>query len=97
MTSGSPPQGVVDNMFAPEVFTDGPLSFVVHNGIVRVVLSSTRSAQSAAGPGGPSAVVVARLAMPIPAAQQLVLGLFDILKQQGLDPTVALKGGATTQ
>lgn len=85
--------GVVDNLLAPELFSDGAFTFAIGNGVVRIVLTSIRYPQGAGT--DPTHVVCGRLAMSVPAAQEFAIGLLDYLKKQGLDPTEAMKGGET--
>ena len=97
MTETSPPFEVVDNMTSPELFCDGAFSFFVLAGVVRMVLTSVRAPQSVAGPGQPVPVVVARVSMPVLAAQNLALGLNDFLEKNNLSPTQAVTVGETKQ
>jgi hypothetical protein len=97
MSDSHPPPDVFDNMLAPEVFSDGAFSFFVLAGVVRIVFTSVRSPQSLAGPGQPVPVVVARVAMPVAAAQGLVLSLNSFLETHGLSPTAAITAGETKQ
>ena len=97
MPENPPTPGLVDNMLAPELFTDGALSFFVLNGVVRIVFTSIRAPQNITAPGQPVPVIIARLAMPISAAQHLALGLNDFLENQGLSPVAAITSGETKQ
>jgi hypothetical protein len=97
MPDNPPVPALIDNMLAPEVFSDGAISFFLFNGVVRVVLTSLRAPQGVATPGQPIPVVIARLTMPVAAAQNLALGLNDFLEKHGLSPTAALTAGETKQ
>jgi hypothetical protein len=97
MTESGPTIGLVDNMFAPEIFVDGAWSFSVINGVVRIVLTSVRSPQSVTAPGVAVPVIVGRLVMPVNGAQALAIGLNDFLEKQGLSPTAAATAGDTKQ
>jgi hypothetical protein len=99
MSEKPPPEAVdlVDNMLSPELFCDGAFSFFVAAGVVRMVLTSVRCPQNLASPGRPVPVVVARIAMPVAAAQGLALDLNSFLENQGFSPTAAATAGATKQ
>ena len=97
MPDNPPVPALIDNMLAPEVFSDGAISFFLLNGVVRIALTSVRSPQSPGGPGQPIPVVIARLSLPVAAAQNLALGLNDFLEKHGLSPTAAITAGETKQ
>ena len=79
----SPTISFVDNPLAPDVYADEAIGFLAHNGTIRITLVSDR----AAAPGPINRVVVGRLVMTVHGAQALAVGLFDFLKNQGLEPT----------
>lgn len=84
----------IDNPTAPEIFADSAVGFANFHGVVRIALASTRPHHTGAGAGTPAPinqVVVGRLVMPISAAQNLAVGLFDFLKSHGIDPLTAQK------
>lgn len=87
---------LVDNPHAPELFASGASGFFIFNGNVVITFESARVDHSIS-PGPVNRVVVGRVVLPIAGAQGLVLGLHDILAQQGADPTAAAKGGASSQ
>ena len=89
MTS-STPSGLgavsfVDNPHAPDLFVDEAAGFFVHNGLLKLTLVSIRPYHGSS-PAVINRVVVGRLAMPIPAAQNLSVLLYDFLKSRGLLP-----------
>jgi hypothetical protein len=86
----------IDNPHAPEVFADEVAGFFIHNGSLRLTLVAARCDHTT-NPAPINRVVVGRVALPIPAAQALALGLFNFLKKRGFDPTSALTGGETRQ
>jgi hypothetical protein len=99
MTEKAPaaPPEVLDNMLAPELFSDGAFSFFVLAGVVRIVFTSVRAPQCRAGPGQPVPVVVARVSMPVLAAQELALSLNNFLETNGLSPSAVVTAGKTKQ
>jgi hypothetical protein len=80
----------IDNPSAPDLFADSAVGFANFHGVVRITLASSR-AHHAGAPGVVNQVVVGRLVMPIHAAQNLAVGLFDFLKSHGIDPFTAQK------
>ncbi|HYE47373.1 MAG TPA: hypothetical protein VEA44_16530 [Caulobacter sp.] len=95
MTDVPPPVTFLDNPLAPDIFADEAAGFFVHEGVVRIALSSARI-DHVTSPGPMNRVVVGRVVMSVPAAQRLCLGLYDFLKQQGYDPSdvVGMPSGA---
>lgn len=87
---------VLDNPHAPEILVDEVVGFFMHNQRISLTLASDR-ADHTQDPAGINRVVMARLALPIPVAQMLVLGLNDYLAKNGLDPSSAVKGNDTAQ
>src|ERR1700757_4943442 len=89
-----PPPGIpplVDNPFAPEVFADEAAGFFLHNGNLSITFSSAR-VDHRSDPGPVSRVVVGRLVLPASGAVGLAVGLYDFLKQVGIDPAPPLPG-----
>jgi len=80
----------IDNPLAPDIFADVAVGFVNFHGVVRIALASSRMYHASA-PGPVNQVVVGRLVMPIQAAQNLAVGLFEFLKSHGIDPLTAQK------
>jgi hypothetical protein len=80
-----PQIGYDGNPAAPQVFADEAVGFWLHNGVVMVTLTSTHIDHHV-NPGPITRQVVARLVMPIAGAQSLAAGLYNFLKQHGLDP-----------
>ena len=92
----SQPVTFVDDPHAPEVFASAAAGFFVLHGNVVITFESARVDHSKS-PGPVKRVVIGRVVLPISGAQGLALGLHDFLVGQGLDPTKAVKGGATSQ
>lgn len=87
---------LVDNFAAPELFATGVSGCgLVHNTVL-LTLEGVRCDHSRPQPTM-ERVVVGRLALTIPAAQALVLGLNDYLAQHGVSPAQAATQGATRQ
>lgn len=86
-----PPQAqppLVDNMFAPEILAGGVSGLSVLNGIVTITLETPRCDHSKTPPPL-ERIVVGRIALPIPAAQALLSGLYHFLAQHNLNPLAA--------
>jgi hypothetical protein len=81
----SPKVEFIDNPHAPEVFASGVSGFLIGSGNIHITFESARVNHMAA-PGPVSRVVIGRLIMPVAGAQALAAGLYDFLKQHGLDP-----------
>ena len=96
MTPEAPPVRFLDNPHAPEVFASSVTGFANVLGNIAITFESVRIDHSTS-PGPVNRVVIARLIMPISAAQGFVLGLNDYLQKQGLDPLAAATGDATRQ
>ena len=79
-----PPLGFIDNPLAPDVFADVAIGFHLINGMVKVTFASAR-ANHEKSPGPVNQVVIGRLVMSVAGAQTLAVGLFDFLKNQGVD------------
>lgn len=75
----------IDNPHAPEVFASDLAGIWVRNGNVHLTFESARINHEKT-PGPVNRVVIARLVLPISAAQGLAASLYDFLKQQGYDP-----------
>jgi hypothetical protein len=82
---GNVPVTFIDNPHAPEVFSTDCAGFLVQNGNVHLTFESARVNHERT-PGPVNRVVIARLVLPVPAAQRLAAGLYDFLKNQGFDP-----------
>jgi hypothetical protein len=80
------PLPIVDNLLSPELFADAAVAFFLRNGVVTIALTSTR-ADHGTSSGSTRHQVVGRVTMPIVGAQGLVRGLYNLLKQQGFDPS----------
>ena len=81
----------IDNPLAPDIFADSAIGFTNFHGVVRIALASSRIHHAGGAAGPVSQVVVGRLVMPILAAQNLAVGLFDFLKSHGIDPLTLQK------
>src|SRR6266576_3781100 len=79
--AGPPPVTFLDNPNAPEVFADAASGFFNFNGNIRIVLESLR-VNHISVPGPVNRVVLARLVMPLDAAEALARGLLDFITQQ---------------
>jgi hypothetical protein len=79
--AGPPPVTFLDNPSAPEVFADAAAGFFNFNGNIRIALESLR-VNHISVPGPVNRVVLARLVMPIDAAEALARGLLDFITQQ---------------
>jgi hypothetical protein len=94
MADEQPTFKVIENPHAGEVFADAAASFSLAGGVVRVTFTAFRPLEV----GGESAhVVIGRLAIPVEGAQGLAIGLYDFLKQRGLDPSTLVSGGQSAQ
>jgi hypothetical protein len=80
------PSGLLENMFAPELYATFASSFSVTAGSVTIKLVSSRWDNSVE-PAVQKAVVVGRVTMPLQGAQTLVAGLQNFLAQHGLEYT----------
>ncbi|HKA77259.1 MAG TPA: nucleoside deaminase [Pseudolabrys sp.] len=77
----TPPVNFLDNPHAPEVFADGTAGFFNFAGNIRVTLEGLR-VNHVSTPGPVNRVVIARVIMPIDAAEALARGLLDFITQQ---------------
>jgi hypothetical protein len=75
----------VDDPKAPEFFATGLSGFLVNEGNIHLTFEAVR-VNHVTSPGPVNRVVVVRLILPILATQRLVVGLYDFLKNSGLDP-----------
>ncbi|NIJ09090.1 hypothetical protein FHS31_002722 [Sphingomonas vulcanisoli] len=81
----APELPLIDNSFAPELMVTGVSGMGLLNGVVAVTLESLRCDHSKTPPPL-ERLVVARLALPVASAQNLLLSLQHFLGQHGLDP-----------
>jgi len=79
--AGPPPVTFLDNPHAPEVFADGVAGFFNFAGNIRITLEALR-VNHISTPGPANRVVLARVVMPIDAAEVLAKGLLDFITQQ---------------
>jgi hypothetical protein len=79
------PVPFLDNPHAPEVFVEEAWGFFLLNGNVHITLTALR-VDHKTNPGPVNRVVIGRLVMPLAGAQGLAVGLFNFLKQHGVDP-----------
>jgi hypothetical protein len=98
MFENQPAPGVnfIDNPLAPDVFADGASGFFMLSGLVRITLESARPNHSTP-PGLLNRVVIARLVLPVPAAEELAKGLLDFLQRQKGQQAGAVHGRTTMQ
>lgn len=75
----------IDSPHAPEVYATDAAGFFHNLGNIHISFVSTR-VNHGSNPGRIANVVIGRLVMPVKGAQALMLGLYNFLKQQGLDP-----------
>lgn len=88
--SEDPSVRFVDDPHAPEVLVDEAVGYFHFNGVVKITLAAARIDHSTV-PGPVNRVVIGRLAMSVPAAQNLCLSLYDFLVTQGMDPKGLVK------
>ncbi len=81
----SPALEFIDDPTVGELYADAVSGYGIINGTVAITLEAARWDYDQAD-SSPKRVVVARLRMSVPAAQNLALGLFDFLARRGLDP-----------
>jgi hypothetical protein len=74
----------VANAFAPDVLADDALGFEHINGTVRITFGVVKMIDPAP-PSNVQMVAIGRLVMGVEGAQRLAIGLFDYLKNHGLD------------
>jgi hypothetical protein len=77
----APPVNFLDNPNAPDVFADAAAGFFNFAGNIRISLESVR-VNHITTPGPINRVVLARLVMPMDAAEALARGLLDFITQQ---------------
>ena len=77
----SPKIGFIDDPHAPEVFADGCVGIFLRNGNLSLTFASAR-ADHLTNPSPVNNVVVGRLILPLPAAENLVEFVGNYLKQQ---------------
>lgn len=75
----------IDDLRATEIFASDASGFFLSEGVVRFTFESVRASHKD-NPDTPARVVIARLAMPVPGAQRLLVGLYDFLRKNKLDP-----------
>src|SRR5208283_3141636 len=85
MTDQPPKPAFVDDLHALEIFASDASGFFISEGVVRFTFESIRASHKD-NPDTPSRVVIARVAMPVPGAQRLLVGLYDFLRKNKLDP-----------
>jgi hypothetical protein len=88
MTDQTPKPAFIDDLHSPEIFASDASGFFISEGVVRFTFESIRASHRD-NPDTPSRVVVARVAMPVPGAQRLLIGLYDFLRKNKLDPVPA--------
>ena len=78
---GPPTVTFLDNPNAPEVFADAASGFFNFAGNIRITLESLR-VNHITSPGPVNRVVLARLVMPLDAAEAFARRLLDFINQQ---------------
>jgi hypothetical protein len=76
---------LLENLLAADVYADAAAFFSLKGGNVSITFVSSRF-DNAAQPPVVRNVFIGRLIMPLSGAQNLAVGLFDYLKNQGLVP-----------
>jgi hypothetical protein len=93
MTGDSPEGAPVAPLFersqAPEFFANLSSGFFMHDGVVMITFEVAIPNHSEP-PGPVNRAVAGRVTLPVRAAQGLAIGLYDFLKQRGLDPSEAI-------
>ena len=79
-----------------DVFADEAVDFDIVNGTLRIRFAVAKPSASIL-PANQRLVHIGRLIMPIESAQRLSVGLYNILKNAGYDPSKAIAGEATRQ
>jgi hypothetical protein len=85
MTDQIPIPEFIDDLRSPEIFASDASGFFISEGVVRFTFESVRASHKD-NPDPPARVVIARVAMPVPGAQRLLIGLYDFLRKNKLDP-----------
>jgi hypothetical protein len=83
----------IDNPMAPDIYADEAAGLHFTNGVVKITLASAR-ANHATSPSPVNRVAIGRLVLTMPAAQALAVGLFNFLKNQGVDSSAVDSDGA---
>ncbi|HVN00260.1 MAG TPA: hypothetical protein VMT68_08600 [Caulobacteraceae bacterium] len=96
MPTTTPPVAFADDPKAPEFFVSAHSGFVNLFPNIGITFESIHVDHEKT-PGPVTRQVVLRLALSIPAAQNLALELHNFLAAQGFDPTQAAKGNAVPQ
>lgn len=86
----TPPSNLVDDPQAPEFYASNFSGIQVAHGNATITLESARMDHSTDG-GGVNRVVVARIVLPVAAAQSLAQQLRALLNQGGLGRIAAVR------
>ena len=89
MTAELPPVAFIDDPHAPTVFANGATGFFIMGPNIGITFETVRVDHSTT-PGPVQRVVVGRLVMSVDDTQRLAIGLYDFLKQRGLDPNTVI-------
>jgi hypothetical protein len=87
---------IFDDPFLEEIFATGMAGVANMGGVIVVTLECARCDHTREMPAVERAIV-GRIALTIPAAQQMVANLNAYLEHHGLSPTRAVSGAATFQ
>jgi len=79
---------LTEDLHAPEIYASDAVGFLLHSGNVHVTFAATRASHTQ-NPAPVTRVVVARLVLPPEGAKGLALGLYNFLKNHGMDPAPA--------
>jgi hypothetical protein len=97
MKEGDASLTFIDDPHAPEFFASDVCGLFLSGDTNIVITFESCRVDHATSPGPVNRVVVARVVLPISAAQNLVVGLNAFLEQRGLSPSEAAQGGLTAQ
>jgi hypothetical protein len=86
---------IIDPGSGVDVFADEALDFDIVNGTLRIRFGIARPDKPTL-PAQEQLVHIGRLIMPVVSAQRLCIGLYNSLKNAGLDP-IATVGGSPEQ
>lgn len=81
----NPQVPLIDNSFAPEFLSSGVAGLSLINSIITVTLESVRCDHSKEPPPL-ERIVVARIALSVPAAQALLVAMHQFLDTHGVNP-----------
>lgn len=74
------PIAFLDNPHAPDIYADMAGGLFLHNGLMRITLTSTR-VNHITNPGPASNVVIGRVVMPAPFAEGMARGILELIEK----------------